>query len=277
MSEVRSITIWEEHDFWLPILQDHAIFVLEGLAPYEKQWITGADRYIQAFGDLVTKLYSLPRDEAVNSDRMIQLAKEIWPVAKGYYEFEGNLQRLRINNEVQVSLSPTYFNGTLNENQEYLRQLSYYVQGQYAPQLSVVELLDLWLEDQLGHAILLRNSLDPLEREIIQRLDVYSAKIQSFIVQNQAMVGYLRFSPPGFKRQQLLAREVGTTVLELNSFINMVVTRYENTEVLNKTTLRFLEHHFPETCYFIISLSSFAPELREVAMSCSLKKPSFPQ
>ncbi|WP_433945338.1 DUF2935 domain-containing protein [Paenibacillus sp. SN-8-1] len=271
----RSITIWEEHAFWIAILQDHAIFVLEGLAPYEKQWISTANQYIQAFGDILIKLNNLPKDENVSSERMIQLAKEIWPVAKGYYEFEGTVQRHRINNEIQISLSPTYFNGTLNENQEYLRQLSFYIQGQPAPALSVVELLDLWLEDQLGHAILLRNTLDPMEVDLIHRIDAYSLKIQGFMVQNRAMFGYLRFSPPGFRRQQLLAHEVGITVLELNSFISMVVTRYQNTEVLNKTTLRFLEHHFPETCYFIISLSDYAPELREIAMNCSLKKPSF--
>lgn len=275
LTGIRSITTWEEHAFWIAILQDHAIFVLEGLAPYEKQWIAAADQYIQAFGGLLHKLNNLPKDEDVNSERMIQLAKEIWPVAKGYYDFEGSLQRHRINNEVQISLSPTYFNGTLNENQEYLRQLSYYVQGQPAPVLSVVELLDLWLEDQLGHAILLRNMLDPIEIDLIHRLDGYSQKFESFMIQNREMKSYLRFTPPGFRRQQLMAHEVGVTVLEMNSFISMVVTRFKNAEVFNKTNLRFLEHHFPETCYFLISLSAYVPELREVASNCSLKKPSF--
>lgn len=271
----RPITVWEEHAFWLEILQDHAIFVYDYLAPYEQQWIAAAEHYIQAFEDLLQKLNAVPQGEEVYSDQMINLAKDIWPVAKGYYELEGSLQSQRINNAVQVSLSPTYFNGTLNENQEYLRQLSFYMQGQPAPPLSLVQLFDLWLEDQLGHAVLLRNSLDPLERDIIQRTDAYSAKFQGFMVQNQQMKGYLRFSPPGIRRQQLMAHEVGMAVLEMNSFISMVVTRYQTTEVLNKTTLRFLEHHFPETCYFIIHLSAFAPELRNVAMNCSLKKPSF--
>lgn len=275
MTVNRPITVWEEHAFWLPILQDHAIFVFDYLAPYEQQWISAAEHYIRSFGGLIDRLNEIPKDEDVTSERMIAFAKEAWPVAKGYYDLEGNLQSQRINNAVQVSLSPTYFNGTLNENQEYLRLLSYYMQSQTAPPLSLVQLLDLWLDDQLGHAILLRNSLDPIEQEIIQRIDLYSAKFESFIVQNHQMKGYLRFSPPGIRRQQLMAHEVGVTVLEMNSFISMVVSRYQNSEVLNKTTLRFLEHHFPETCYFIIQLSAFAPELRNVAMNCSLQKPSF--
>lgn len=32
------------------------------------------------------------------------------------------------------------------------------------------------------------------------------------------------------------------------------ISLYQVDEVLNNTTLRFLEHHFPESCYFLVHL-----------------------
>lgn len=275
MNTVREITVWEEHAFWLEILQDHAYFVYDFTAPYEEQWVVEAERYIGRFQVLIDRLNAVPKNEPLASPAMIQLAQEIWPVAHGYYQFEGRLQGQRIDNKIQVALSPTFFNGTLSENEEYLRQLSFYMQGKQPERLPLVQLLDLWLEDQLGHAILLRNALDPMELEVIRETDRYAAIFQGFMVQNRQIAGYLRFLQPGFKRQQLLARQVGQAVLAMNAFIYKVVQLYENTELMNKTTLRFLEHHFPETCYFVCKLSEYAPELRDAAAHCSLKKPSF--
>jgi len=57
--------------------------------------------------------------------------------------------------------------------------------------------------------------------------------------------------------------------------LRSVVEKYKGDRILNKTTLRFLEHHFPETCYFIKKLSEFAPDLQREGTSCSLRKPSF--
>ncbi|MDF2835718.1 MAG: hypothetical protein K0Q63_1358 [Paenibacillus sp.] len=275
MNAVRTISVWEEHAFWLEILQDHAYFVYDYTAPYEKQWVAEAEQFIARFQVLIDRLNAVPKSDPPQSPAMIQIAKEIWPVAQGYYQFEGRLQSLRVDNKIQVALSPTFFNGTLSENEEYLRQLNFYMQGKMPERLPLVQLLDLWLEDQLGHAVLLRNALDPMELEIIRETDRYAGIFQGFMVQNTQIKGYLRFMQPGFKRQQLLAAQVGQAVLAMNAFIYKVVQLYRNTELMNKTTLRFLEHHFPETCYFVCKLSEFAPELQEAAAHCSLKKPSF--
>lgn len=135
--------------------------------------------------------------------------KESWQVSRGYFEFEGRLQSLRIDNKVNLNLSPTYLNGTLAENQEYLRILSYLVQGVKPEPLSLVNLMDLWLEDQLGHAVLCRNLLDPIEVFQSKQIDGFINKYQVFIVQNQHLKGYLRFKEPGFERRRNLHMRLG--------------------------------------------------------------------
>ncbi|EKN65748.1 hypothetical protein BABA_18337 [Neobacillus bataviensis LMG 21833] len=256
-------------------LAGHAIFVRDHLSVEEEKEIVMAKRFIHSFGTLLNQLRQMDTGLGFSSNEMVAFSKQAYSVAYDYFRFEGHVQNLRIKNQINLNLSPTYLNGTLSENQEYLRLLSYQVNGQQSVPLRLDELLDLWLEDQLGHIILLRNLIDPIELAVDRQTDVYAQKFQMFILQNHHIKGFLRFTEQGFPRQKELALEVGRTVIEMNMYIRSVVEKYKGERILNKTTLRFLEHHFPETCYFIKKLAEFAPELHSESTNCSLRKPTF--
>ncbi|MCM3442268.1 DUF2935 domain-containing protein [Metabacillus halosaccharovorans] len=269
------IPVWDEHLFWLEVLQDHAYFVRDHLSVSEAEYVNTSQQYIHLFGELLSLLHSIPRTAQYHDEAMIHFAKRAWPVAKGYYEFEGKLQSLRIDNKVNLNLSPTYLNGTLGENQEYLRILTFLAQGKNPVPLPLVDLMDLWLEDQLGHVVLFENILDPIELMVTRQAEVYKSRYQAFIIQNRHLKGYLRFKKPNFARQKEFANDVGKTTIEMSKFINSMIMKYKENKLLNKSTLRFLEHHFPETCYFIKKLSYYAPGLHEEGRKCSLKRPSY--
>ncbi|MGM0920097.1 MAG: DUF2935 domain-containing protein [Bacillota bacterium] len=269
------ISLWEEHLFWLEVLQDHAYFVRDHLSASEVEYVNTSQQYINLFSNLISMLGSIPHSVNYTDDEMIYFSKRAWQVAKGYFEFEGKMQNLRIDNKVNLNLSPTYLNGTLAENQEYLRFLSQLVQGKEPVPLPLVDLMDLWLEDQLGHALLFDDLLDPIEIITKNQTEGYISKFQVFIIQNRHLKGYLRFKEPGFARQREFAYDVGKTTIEMSQFIYNMVIKYKENKILNKSTLRFLEHHFPETCYFIKKLSFYAPGLQEAAGKCSLRRPSY--
>ncbi|ESU33515.1 hypothetical protein G3A_05755 [Bacillus sp. 17376] len=269
------ISLWDEQSFWLEMLQDHAYFVRDGLSVNETEYVEVAQQFIVLYGDLLRKLQSIPRHAGYQDSQMIDFSRKAWKVAKSYYDFEGTLQSLRIDNKVNLSLSPTYLNGTLSENQEYLRILSYLVQGQEPVRLSATQVMDLWLEDQLGHAVLFENLLDPIEVGANTVAQEFKLRFQLYIVQNHHLKNYLRVKQPGFARQQEFIYEVGKTTLEMNQFIKNMVEKYKGDTLLNKSNLRFLEHHFPETCYFLASLSFYEPRLQAEVGNCTLSKPSF--
>lgn len=269
------ISLWDEQLFWLEMLQDHAYFVRDHLSPSEVQYVNQAQQYIQQYGGLLSELQNISRSVQPSDMEMINFSQKAWQVAKGYLDFEGNMQALRIENEVNLNLVPSYFNGTYIENKEYLRILSYLVEGRNPVPLSLPKLLDLWLEDQHGHASLLLSMLDPLEVMTKKQTEAYVQKFQVFISQNHQMKGYLRVKEPGFARQREFVYEVGTTTLEMNRFITNVVRKFKDSKLFNKTNLRFLEHHFPETCYFIKKLSYYEPRLQAEASRCSLVRYTF--
>jgi hypothetical protein len=263
------ITPWEEHSFWLYVLKDHAYFIRDYLSPSETKWVRQAEVFIQEFERVEKQLETLPKNIGVSTEAMVQLAKRAYYVSHQYYQFEGYLLNLRLYNKVNLNLSPTYLNGTLLENGEYLRILQYYSNGIEYPPLPLTDLLSLWLEDQLGHSALLIRLLDGVEFDMIQRANALKLQFSQFIVKNSAIKKYLQFTEPGFPIQLKFARDVSKAVVQFNELVGEAIYLYKNDELINQSTLRFLEHHFPESCYFLKKLSYYAPDI--TFHPCSLK------
>jgi hypothetical protein len=268
MNPLNPFSPWEEHYFWVNILLDHAIFVRDYLSPTEVNLIKEANDYIARFTVLRNQLEQIPSNSSINSPKLVAFSKASYQVSFDYYQYEGKILHLNLHNQVVINITPTYFNGTLNENREYLRILSYYMNGLDYPPLPLVDLLDLWLEDQLGHASLLRRALDGVEQLLLERVNHITKLFSAHILKNEAIKGYLHFTPPQFPAQIQFAREVSGTVLTFNQLVEYVINLYKDQEVFNATTLRFLEHHFPESCYFLKKLSGFVPGMNPP--TCSL-------
>lgn len=268
MKNLNPFSPWEEHYFWVNILLDHAVFVRDYLSPIEVKLVDEAKDFIERFTVIRQQLEQIPKNSPIHSHSLVEFSKLSAQVSYDYYRFEGKILHLALMNKVIVNITPTYFNGTLNENGEYLRILQYYMNGTDYPPLPLVDLLDLWLEDQIGHAALLNRALDGVELILHERVNTLSKLFSAHMLKNEAMKGYLRVMPPQFPAQISFAREVSGTVLAFNQLVEHVIKLYKGKEVLNATTLRFLEHHFPESCYFLTKLWAFVPEMQQP--TCSL-------
>lgn len=253
------ISTWEEHQFWLNMLQDHAVFVRDYLSPAEKKWVAQADKFIGEFEEILERLRLIPQNALFSSPEMIELAYLAYRTVRKYYLFEGQILKLRLNNEININLTPTYFNGTLNENEEYLRILQFHMKGEDATPLPLADLLSLWLEDQLGHAALLIRLVDGIEFEIVRKATALKLKFSQYIVKNNAIKGYLRFLPAGSPVQIRFAHEVAESVVAFNNLVGYTLKKYDEKSLINQSTRRFLFHHFPEACYFMKKMSLYAP------------------
>jgi hypothetical protein len=269
-----SLSVSAEHRFWLEILEDHAYFLLDRLSPREQEWTDAAARYVSSFAELRHKLHAMPHPLPASAPEWIAFAKEVHPSAAGYYKLEGQLQALLLAGRIQLKLPPTFLNSTLNENQEYLRLLRYYVQGADAPPLPLWNLMELWLDDQLGHAMLLQE-LSPLstaDRAFLQEAAAMGDEFRSHLIRNKAIQGYLRFTPAGFPAQIEFAREAAETVVRFFRLLNVVITRMKQSSTTCIFIQRFLEHQLPESSYFMRKLAAWIPDVPGLETGCLSKE-----
>lgn len=268
------ISPWGEHRFWLKILDDHAHFVRDYLSPAEKEFVKTANQYIEQFTYYRKKLEQINPKASVSSPELIYFAREVHPVAYGYFALESNLEYLRLRNKVNLNLTPSFLAGTLLENQEYLRILGYYTCGREAPPLSLHALLDMWLEDQAGHAELLANGLDPLEGEIIAKAQVFSKQFITFLFRNRKIGQMEHFTQEDVPQQKKFVHQIIVAVNEFNQLVIRVLHEYKEDQLFSRLTYRFLEHHLPETCYFLKKLSCFVSDQADIP-DCTLVPPYF--
>ncbi|NOU64190.1 DUF2935 domain-containing protein [Paenibacillus sp. LMG 31461] len=78
--------------------------------------------------------------------------------------------------------------------------------------------------------------------------------------------------PPGFPAEAQFAKGVLGTVKAFYDFVQRIIVQYRDDQLLSKATLRFLEHHFPESCYFMRKLTVCIPDASPLG-SCPLTRP----
>jgi hypothetical protein len=69
------ISLWEEHLFWLEIIQDHAYFVRDHLSVKEVEYVRTAKQYIHLFDDLLKQLNYLSPDVMHNDPALIEFSR----------------------------------------------------------------------------------------------------------------------------------------------------------------------------------------------------------
>jgi hypothetical protein len=255
---------WEEHLFWIGILEDHAQFLIDRLNASETRWTQSACQYRKAFAALRKRLLSLDRAIKAETPEHIEFAKEAQRIAHGYRRVEGELQRLRMENAVELQLAPAHFRGTLLENEEYARILSYFVRGALAPPLPLYRLLGVWIGSPSRHAALLADHPDLPEFGLAEQARRFAQTFQAHTVKNRAIGGFLRFMPPGCPARRKFARDVAETVSGFYVFVQTCIRELadQEREARDRMTLRFLEHHLPEMCHLLVQLSRFEPRIR---------------
>lgn len=270
MSETIFLSAPTEHKFWLGILQDHARFLIQRLSSQEEEWREAALRYALEFETLRSKLDTLPKPGQAAAPLWIAFAKEAHATAAGYYKLEGQLQAKLLGQQGGFALKealPFSLNSTLNENQEYLRLLAYYVQGAEAPTLPLWSLMELWLEDQVNHAKVLGEWLDQDEPPAAETGEL-AGQFSSLLLQNKAIHGFLRFTPSNFPYQLKHAREAAATAVRF--FRLLEKTRISMLQSLNKnqTALSMLDHFLQEGLYFMEKLFIWIPDARGLMPLC---------
>lgn len=253
------MSIADEQHFWLANLRDHASSMRDHLSPVEQEWLELAEQYKEIFEQLLEETRWLFSNHQEGAYDPIQLSRRAQAAAYGYFRFEGHMQHLRLQHLVDLHMSPTTLNSTLNENQEYLRLLYYWSRGEDAPPLPLADLTGLWLESHLDHASQLSRYLDEAEQAHIQQASQFKHQLQGMLAKNAAIRGYLRFSPPGFPLQCWFAIEIAQLIHRFADYLTELTQLHKQGRLLSNCTAHSLSHPLSESRYFLTKLSAYVP------------------
>jgi tRNA(Met) C34 N-acetyltransferase TmcA len=181
-----------EHRFWLQVLGDHSRFIYDSLSPKETAYIRQAQSMIQEFDALLQQAR-----RNLEADEIASLTTAAQQKTMQLRQFKLTLLRKHLDDELAIGLSPTFLNHMVNELEEYVRILSYLLQGQIPPVVHPVHHHLLWLLDAAGHAGAIEDELDHAEKMMKAKSRTFTRQFEDFYLKAVEMAGFFthKFGP----------------------------------------------------------------------------------
>jgi hypothetical protein len=164
-------------------------------------------------------------------------------------------QLLTGTDRVQTSLWPTFYAHALDEVEEFLRILSYYVKGEMPPASHPLEQDTLWLLDISGHVQAMADRLDYREEKLKEKHIQFIKDFAEFYIKAIDFKKYVHDGVSEFPAMTRFHRDVvEPELLDLQRFQKELEALRSNKEVLGTLNPIFLDHMFREECYYHLKL-----------------------
>lgn len=242
-----------EHRFWLQVLGDHARFIFHGLSPDETEEIQEAQRFIKVLDQLLNQSRG-----NLSANALKNLTIQAQHYAKELRNFKLRLLEKQLVGMISIGLSETFLNHMVNELDEYLRILSYLVQGKVPPKSHPIHHHLLWVSDASAHAGIITGDLDITEKKLKQKSDAFRKDFEDYYLKAIELAGYLRTNRQHFPA---LSRYNNDVRFELKIFMDFLAELEEwglSNELLGIFTPLMADHMAREECYYLMKLAESA-------------------
>lgn len=236
-----------EHGFWLRIMADHSIFILEALAEKEKGEIAAAKRFVESFKEL--------RDRANSSSEYQTLTLEAEKLTEELRKFKLDILKKQLTSQFVIHLTPTFLNHMVNELEEYLVIIQYLKKGEIPPVFHELHHHLLWTVDAAGHAGAISDSLDAVEKKLKNKSDEFTKRFEQFYLKAVELTGYLRTNLNSFPALARMNKDVKLEIELFQLFLSEIEELEISNQMLSSFSALMADHMMREECYYLIKLA----------------------
>ncbi|QDP39128.1 DUF2935 domain-containing protein [Radiobacillus deserti] len=256
-----------EHQFWLQVLGDHSRFIRDSLYPKEKKDIETAQEFVFLFDELLKKSKPLAETNVIAFTKVAESATD------QLKDFKLSILERHLNGKIGILLSPTFINHTLNELEEYQLVIDYLKQGEAPPIFHELHHHLIWLVDASGHAGIINDHLDGVEKRLKQKSKTFEEHFNSFYLKAIELTGYLRTNQKSFPALTRFNSDVEVEMNLFRGFLHEVEEMELSEELLGTFSGLMADHMAREECYYLIKL---AESTNTPMPNCDPTKPRTP-
>lgn len=247
--------------FWLRIMEEHAIFLRNGF-PCERQ-----DLIVTACG-FEERMASLRR-EAENYGRMheqerIAFLAAVRSSVQDFLAFKQLVLRLLINCSLGGSNYPLLVDHIAREAQEFLYEIARVSVVSPAALSLYTEVLreeNFWIRIMADHAKFILHLLDPSERALLEKAEVFSDVFDQLLREAQDLESMLQASPNTFPTVSRFTSEVAERTRQFRDFKKTALQLISGCQALGLIPPRLAEHILEEAEHFLMRLKEIQSEI----------------
>lgn len=238
-----------EHSFWLQVLGDHARFILETLAPVEREDIQKGEYFKEKYDSMLSGLRSIPENE------LLTFTRNVRKLTVHFREYKLSLIRKHLTGQIKTNMTPTFINHMVNELEEYLNIISYLEKGEKPPIFHELHHHLLWLVDAAGHAGTINDRMDSVERDLKYQSAAFTKKFEDFYLKAVELTGYLRTNLHKFPALEKMNKDVKLEMKLFRMFLEELEELDLTEQVLGTFSALMADHMAREECYYLMKLA----------------------
>ena len=240
--------IFQEHAFWLSVLLDHLTFIRDAIPCHEQLVHLKIEQLTLQGFNILSLIEEGNVEETLVTKAALVFAEEV-------AAFKKNVLALKLTTGFKVEMDPTVINHMLNEVEEYITILNEFLIEGYVNPKHPLHHHKLWLNDAYGHLILIKKHLDPIEKNLKERVSDEKDKFHHLHMKALELIGYLRASDD-FPE---LAQFNYQAILETQAYLGLLVEIAEMLEAnvaLGSLKPELLDHMLREQTYYLVKLKA---------------------
>jgi len=238
-----------EHGFWLQVLGDHSRFILDSLATVEAQDIQKAQYFKQNYDSLLNGLPNVPENQ------IVPFTQNVKELTLRFREFKLFLIRRHLTGGIKINMSPTFINHMVNELEEYLNIIGFLEKGEKPPIFHELHHHLLWLLDAAGHAGIINDTMDAVERDIKYKSAAFSKKFEDFYLKAVELTGYLRTNLDKFPALKRMNADVKLEMKLFMCFLEELEEMDLTEQSLGIFSALMADHMAREECYYLMKVA----------------------
>lgn len=237
----EKLTIEDHIRFWLRIIQDHMVFIMERTL-------------MESHGKIATQLYNRT-EELKNTSNILNKLTELILLVTEVRQFKIQLLNINSNTKPEVLLPPTFISHMLNEIEKFNFILIFYAQNKQLPPIFSLNEHELWLADICGHLQTIKDNLDPVEQLLAKRVYKHKKLFQKLHNKAIEFICYTKHEIVPANAVATLNQQAALETLVYLALVREILALIENKSALGILDERMLIHMFFEQVYFLKSLN----------------------
>lgn len=272
--------------FWSGILHDHAAFIYTNLAPDQEQPIHWAsqlqmvlEKYHRAIASLAQKAgiagpagsyaeSGLPADEPLKAfagQELLTYQREAQQLIDGLLDatvslhgFKEQMLQAKLDCDVKLGLGPGLLKHMILEAEEAYRMLSGAREAApLSPAQESLHLHNLWLPDAAGHAAVIHDGTDPLERDVRNVAESFEQIFNGMTIKASELRTMLRVAPRMVGALRRLNREAFAQINMFRAFLVELREHLEGCDLMVTNLMPLLADHMArEEMYYMEHLQT---------------------
>lgn len=239
-----------EHEFWLRVMEEHALFIHDALASKENKDQEKTFYFMNGFYTLRSDLQEL------NPSNAISFAKKAEELTKEMRDYKLSILERQLKGNVVIHLTPTFINHMVNELEEYILILDYLKQGETPPIFHELHHHLLWLRDASGHASSINDKLDGVEKRLKEKSFSFAHHFEQFYMKAIELTDYLRTNETSFPALKRFNHDVEIELNLFKVFLHELEEMELSAEVLSSFTASMADHMAREEHYYLSKVAA---------------------